>query len=345
MTLQSDASFGFKKETTYGTLVTVDRWVELNSQSMQQKNEFLQGEGLRVGKLTGRIARRSLGKFVVEGDLEMDAATKGMGTLFELMFGTGTSTLRSGVIYQQLFTPATTDPMPCASIQTGVPPVGGGSTLAHTFSGCVVDSWEISAEAGGGVELKCMFVGKEMVTATAYAAPSYSANSRIFTFTHGAISLGENGTHALTVPTTTALGSTAAAANAMITKISVQGDNAVDDGGYTLGSAGKRGRRPVYGPRSWKGSMTAEVQAATLRDYYLSQTSLQLVLTFVSDDLINGSTYATLQIVIPALVLEGEVPTVGGNELITQEIEFTVLDGESAASPIYAVLVTADSAL
>ncbi len=112
-----------------------------------------------------------------------------------------------------------------------------------------------------------------------------------------------------------------------------------------FGGAGKRTRRPEYGLREFTGSFTAELTAATLRDYYLNQTSLQIVLTFTSEQAITGGAFATLQVVIPALVLEGEVPTANGGDIVEMDIDFTVLDGEVAASPLYLVMVTADTAL
>jgi len=345
MTLQSDGSVGIVKESTYGTAVVVTRFPEYTDASFTQENEYVQGEGLRVGKVIARSSRRSLGKVVSSGSFEAELPTKGFGPFWEAALGSGTSTLRSGVIYQQNYVPLTTDPMPCYTIQTGVPPIGGGTTIAQTFVGSVCDSWELSAEAGGIAMFKSDWVAKEMLTATAYATPSYVASPKIFTFTHLSVSIGVNGTDTLTVPTTTALGTTSKAALTSITKFSVKGENKVDDGGYTAGGAGKRVRRPVYGLREIMGSLTAEFIDTTLRDYYLAQSSLHIVATFTSDDPITGGAFATCQVVIPACVLEGSVPTSNSGDIIEQDIDFTVLDGESAASPFYVVHVTADIAI
>ena len=45
MTLQSDCSVGFKAESTYGTGVTVDRWLEFTSEDFTQDNEYIDSEG------------------------------------------------------------------------------------------------------------------------------------------------------------------------------------------------------------------------------------------------------------------------------------------------------------
>ena len=62
MTTQLDCSIGIKKETTYGTAVVVDQFLEFTSESFDRKATFVQGEGLRVGARVARSGRRSLGR-------------------------------------------------------------------------------------------------------------------------------------------------------------------------------------------------------------------------------------------------------------------------------------------
>jgi len=344
VTLQSDCSIGIKAETTYGTGVTVDRFPEFTEEEITQDNEYIDSEGLRVGGVGVDLSRRTLGKVVAGGSLSLEWVTRGLGSLLEAMLGYNVSTLRSGAIYQQVASPLASDPMPSYTIQKGIPPVGGGSTLPHTFLGCVVDSWKLSAEAGGALTADIDWVAKEMVTATAYAAPSYVASPRTFAFPHVTIAVGVNGTHTLTLPSTTALGSTTATALSNVNAIEVTGANNVDDGGYNSGGAGKRSRRPVYGMREFGGTITAEFDAVTLRDYYLNQSDLHMVITFTSDQDNGFGASAALQIVLPSLRLEGKVPSSNGGEVIEQEIDFTA--GRSLnTKPIYIVAVTADTAI
>jgi len=344
VTLQSDCSIGLKLETTYGTGVTVDRFPEFTEEEITQDNEYIDSEGLRVGAIGVDLSRRTLGKVVAGGSVSLEWVTRGLGIFLQAMLGQNTSTLRSGSIYQQVATPLTTDPMPAYTIQKGIPPVGGGSTLPHTFLGCVVDSWKLSAEAGGALTADIDWVAKEMVTATAYAAPSYVASPRTFAFPHVDIKIGVNGTHTLTLPTATALGGTTATAVSNVNSIEVNGSNNVDDGGYNAGGAGKRTRRPVYGMREFGGTISAEFDTVTLRDYYLAQSDLHMVITFTSDQDTAFGAAAALQIVLPSLRLEGKVPSSNAGEVIEQEIDFTV-GRTSTASTIYIVAVTADAAV
>lgn len=358
MTLQTDASIGLKKETTYGTRIVVDRTLEFVDQSLTLENKFVYGQGLRVGKPVQRASRRALAQVGVKGDIKLEACTKGLGPVFQAMLGTATSTVTATApAYQQLFTPALSDPMPSYTIQAGLPTLTG-TTLPQTFTGCVCDKWSISAESGSGiVELNTTWAGKDMVTTNPYDALAYAASPKLFQFGQGSATIGilasSGGTAVLTPPTATVLGTLtnpATAADIQITKFELDYDNATDSGGYTMGAAGspsggKRQRIPVYGVRGITGSMTFEFVSAVVRDYYLNQTNLAMLVTFISNDLITGAVYSTLQIAIPNLVLEGDVPNSNGGNAITTDVKFTVLDGESAASPLYVAIVTADIAL
>src|SRR5664279_2089444 len=346
MTLQTDASITLAKESTYGTLVTTSTALEYTDQSLTQTTKFVQGAGLRVGKPVDRAARRAAAMIDAHGDIKTEVVTGGLGKIFNAMFGLSTSTLISGAAYQQVHTPAITDPMPSYSIQAGLPPVGGGATLAHTFSGMVVDKWAIScAPSSGFAELSTSWKGKDVATATAYASPVYPVTPGPLTWNMGALKIGIAATAGLTVPTTTALATmTTGVLVDDVTKFDLAGANNVDGGGYVFGSAGKRGRSPVYGQRAYTGTIKAEFQDATWRDYYLNQTQLCAILTLTSP-ILSAAIHLALQIVIPCFVLEGDVPNSNQGKVVETDFKFTVLDNEVASAPIYLVAVTTDTAL
>lgn len=344
MTVQLDSSIGAKKETTYGTAVTVDQFFEFTSESLDRKAEYLQGAGLRVGSRVPRSGRRLLGKDGGEGNITLEACTKGLGLFFEAALGSVTSTAVPSATgaYQHVFTPATTDPIPSYTIQKGIPPVGGGATTAYTFKGAVCKALEINAKNAEIVEISTEWLAREVKTDVAYATPSYPSGNELFTFTHGAIYLG--GT--LTTPTTTVLASTTATAAANVVDFSLKWDNGMDDGARTIGGAGLVVRKPILGAASISGSMTVEYDSTTLRDAYINQTDLALVLTFTHSTTIGTGTpvACVLQVVVPVIRLEGEVPKAGKGEAITQSIDFTGLDGlASSTSPLYVVYRSTDA--
>lgn len=340
MTTQQDAAIGFKKETTYGTAVTVDKFVEFLSEEFAWMPEFSEGAAMRYGKRMLASNRRVKVKEQVEGSVEVEATTKGLGALFEAALGTATSTVASGAAYQQLFTPTSTDPLPSYTFQKGVPLVGGGAAQPQTFAGCVCSGFELSAENGGIPTIKFNFMGKSVDTVAAFATPSYPASYELLTFVGGSIRIGGS----VIPPTTTALASGGTAA-ANVTDVDMTFENGLDEGGFFLGGSGQRGRKPVVGLRALTGTITAEYDSNTLRDAFLAQTDLALVLKFAHATAITGAYYPTLEITIPVVRLDGELPKANAGEVVTQEVAFTALDGQVAAHPIYVAIVTAETAI
>lgn len=342
MTTQLDCSIGIKKETVYGTGVTVDQFLEFTTESLDRKATYVQGKGMRVGARVARADRRYLGKEVSEGAISLEAASKGLGILLNAALGTVTSTVVVGqtpAVYQQVHTPATTDPLNSYTIQKGIPPLGGGVTTPHTFTGAQCKSIEISAKAGDIVEISTDWTAREVATATAYAAPAYPAGVELFAFVHGSICIG--GT--VTGPTTTAIAAGGTAV-ANIADFSIKWDNGLDDGGYNLGGAGKRARKAVAGIAGLSGKFTAEYDSTVLRDAYLAQTDLSLLLTFTNPATIGTNAKPVLQILVPVINLEGGLPSANGGGVITQSIDFTGLDNLTSP-PLTVVYVTTDTAV
>lgn len=342
MGTQLDAQLGFKKETTFGTGVVVDSFAEFTEESLTWVPTFAQGAGMRVGQRLDYSDRRVLVKKEVGGSFAVEGQTKGLGKLFEAALGgTGTSTqIGTTAAYQQLFTPTTTDYLSSYTIQKGIPPLGGGAVNPVTFTGMVCSGFELTAPNAGIPSLSFNWMGKDVTTATALAAASYPASVAQLSFIHGSITIG--GT--VTVPTTTAL-ATGGTATANVREVNLSYENGLDSEGFNYGSAGARTRKPALGKRAITGSMTVEYDSNTLRDAWLNQTDLAVVLTFQTTTAIEGTNYPTLQITIPVVRLEGDIPQTNGGDVVTQSIDFTALDGRVAAHPLYVAIVTAETAI
>lgn len=344
MTTQLDCSIGMKKETVYGTGVTPDQFLEFLSESFDRDAKFEQGKGLRPGYRVARGGRRVLVREGAKGSLTVEAPTKGLGALLEAALGTVTNTAvpAAAGVFQQVHSPAITDPLASYTIQKGIPPLGGGPTHALTFPGMMCASLEINAKESAIVEVTTDWTGREVLTATGYAPPAYPTPLDLFTFVHGAVYVGGS----VTAPTATALalGGTSVA---NITELSVKWDNGLDAGGYTLGGAGKRVRKAVAGLASLGGKLGAEYDSVVLRDAFLAQTGLSLLLTFTHSSLIGTGTPVppVLQLWVPQIKLDGELPKANGGDVITQSIDFTGLDPQVASqAPFYVVYRSTDAA-
>ena len=170
MTTPLDCSVGLGVESVYGTGVTPTRWFEFLDESFNYAKNVKQGQGFRVGSRVARSGRRVVASAEGSGDLTVEAVTKGLGLLWQLAVGSGTSTLVSGGLYQQVFTLA--DVPPSATIQKGIPRADG-TVDAYTFTGCMVESLTIDCPNADIVKVKTSWNAKDVTTATAYTAPSY----------------------------------------------------------------------------------------------------------------------------------------------------------------------------
>lgn len=340
MTTQFDCTIGLLKESVYGTVVTPTKFYEFTDEDLGWRPTFVDGAATRYGMRVQASDRRVLVKDACGGSFTVEAMTKGLGALFEAALGVGTSTIiGAGPAYQQLFTP-TTAGMPSYTIQKGIPPLGGGAVVPQTYSGMVCTGWEFNVDNGAVPTFKFDFEGKNLDTSTAYTAASYPASNGLLTFVNGTVTIGGS----VTVPTTTAL-ATGGTATANVRSATFNWDNNTDKEGYNFGSAGKRGRAPVLGLRSGSGTLVVDYTDNVLRDAYLNQTDLAVVLTFAGTTAITGSTYPTIQITLPCVRLNGEMPKAAGGDVITQSIEFNVYDNRVAAEPVYVAIVTPETAI
>lgn len=327
MTTPQDCSVGLGVESVYGTAVARTRWFEFLDESFNFVKNVKQGVGLRVGSRVARSGRRVVASAEGSGDLTIEAVTKGLGLLWQLGLGSGTSTLVSAGLYQQVFTLG--DAMPSATIQKGIPRADG-TVDAYTFTGCMVESLTIDCPNADNVKVKTSWNAKDMTTATAYTAPSYATGPSVFTFAHGAVYSG-----ALTAPTATALGS-AATPVASIRSGSITIKHNLKTDRYNCGGGGRK-EKPFAGIREISGSMVAEYADTAFRDAIVNDTSMTLVKTFTAG-------LDVLQIVIPDVRFDGDIVK-ASTDLAMQDIKWTGLDGLTAAQPIWIVCRTADTAL
>lgn len=327
MTTPQDCSVGLGVESVYGTAVARTRWFEFLDESFNFVKNVKQGVGLRVGSRVARSGRRVVASAEGSGDLTIEAVTKGLGLLWQLGLGSGTSTLVSAGLYQQVFTLG--DAMPSATIQKGIPRADG-TVDAYTFTGCMVESLTIDCPNSDNVKVKTSWNAKDMTTGAAYTAPSYATGPRVFTFAHGAVYSG-----ALTAPTATALGS-AATPVASIRSGSITIKHNLKTDRYNCGGGGRK-EKPFAGIREISGSLVAEYADTAFRDAIVNDTSMTLVKTFTA-----GAD--VLQIVIPDVRFDGDIVK-ASTDLAMQDIKWTGLDGLTAAQPIWIVCRTADTAL
>jgi len=334
MASPQDSSIGFIEEVTYGTSPgAVTRWPEFLDESTNYAPTRVQGAGLRVGGRVARSGRRVTTSIQGSGDFTMECTSKGMGLFWKWALGAGTSTLVSAATYQQVFTLG--DAPASFVMQKGLVEAASGTVDPYTWLGCMINQTDITFANDAIVTVKYGLDIRDLTTATGYAAPSYAATPSLFHFANGTITTG-----ALTAPTTTILGGGgtpvadvsggALTINNNLSSVKV------------IGAAGKKSK-PTVGLRQITGNIDVDYDNTTFRDAFINDTPMNLVLTWTGAAL--GVGVETLQVIVPEIKFDGDLPNPNGTDRISQPMKFTGLDNLTAAQPIWVVCRTADAAL
>lgn len=352
MVTQADCSIAFKKEAVYGTPVVVDRFLEFTSETLDLDRAYHQGENMRPGSRVARSQKRILTREGAAGDIVQEVQTKGFGALFELALGVASAWTEVEVdsgVYQGVFTLAKDDFLPSATIQKGVPRLPTSTTPggvdAFTFAGCQASSLELELSSEGVLTMTTSWVGGRAVdTTTAYvpSAGKYPEGCELLSFVDATIVLG--GT--ITMPTDTEL-STGGTVAGNVRECSISIDQALDDNGRNVGGGGQRSRPAAVGMAEITGSLTIEYDTTVVTEAVLEQQGLALVLTFQGPTEIGTSGLRPLvQVVVPEIKLEGDLPKSNGGDVITHSSDFVGLDNLTVGQePFYLVYRSADLAL
>lgn len=340
MTTVFDSAVGLSKESSFGTYVAPTKFIEFTEESFKKTPTVVTGSGRRYGERVRRGDRRVVTAWDVAGTFTTELLTKGMGALFEAVMGTGVSTqIAAGPGYQQVFNPSAGDPVSSYSIQKSVPFVGG-ATQPHSFLGMYATGFTLAIAAGGVPTLQIQWAGKDLDTTKSFVTPSYPASTELFSFVGGNVVVG--GT--LTAPTATAVASIAGGIVADVTDFTLTVDNGMSPGRRYLGGSGLIGKAGFLGELGISGSITVDYSSNALRDAFLAQTDLALLLEFKSATAITAGVFPTVQVVVPLIRLEGDIPTDAAGGPVSLQIGFTGLQ-KTGSQPITVVVVTAETAI
>lgn len=334
-----DAQLGYKLESTVGTEVTVDKFIEFNSEGFEFDPSWIEPSGLRAGVKFKRGSRLVQSRKQVSGSLECDHATRLMGALWKLALGSEvvTPTLVLGSAYKQVH--QTGDLVgKSATFQVGRPePVSPYTVRAHTYRGCKVTGWEFSVSDNEVAKLKVDVDGWDEATSTALAANSY-LTTEVFNFSQcTAFTLGA------TIAGTTELTATGGTpVTTVVNSLSFKGDNALDTERYGLGNAGIKKEQLENGVPMITGSLDAEYSKSEFYDPFKAGTATSLLVRF-EGSVISGSDKNTLEFIVPEIRIKKVTPKVDGPDIVKANVEFEIYFNETK-NPFQVKLISADSA-
>lgn len=329
-----DAQLGFKAESVWGTPVTVDHFVEFNSESLTNEPTFLEPTGLRPGVKHKRATRVRISRRTITGDMQMEVATRGMGTLWKHALASGSGStptqIASSTAYRQIHTPGGFVGFGL-TIQVGRPQPDG-VVKPFTYAGCKVSSWEFSLTDSDVPTLTLNIDGRSESTATALATASYTAGATVFDFSQATLTLGG------TASTTSGLTSVASgtAATTIITEFNCSGDSPMATERFGLGNAGLKAEQLENDTPTITGTLTAEFNKAEFYDVFTANTTQPMVLTLAGADA-GGGNLDTLQFLFPAVKIKAAAPTVQGPDVVAMNVDFEAYS--DGTNPVIQIMV------
>lgn len=308
------AALGLAEEVTFGTFAPPARWLEFNSESLDDTREPIESAGIRRGSRTQRVGRRRLKPKGGAGDVELEIPAKRFGVVLKHMLGQLVTTTPGGGALTRDHTATIGDiDGKSLSLQKLVP-LTSGTVTPYSFRGAKIPSWEMSVEVDGFLTASLATDAREVVTSDAAGTPAYAALDEVFDWSQ--------------------LQATIDGTAVCIRGFSFAADNALATDRYFMCSATGSLKKAQLeaGNRAYTGSIMLDYEDAAYYTKYAANTLFPLVID-ITGSLIEAGFNFGLQITLPKIHLDGATPQVGGMEVVPHELPFTVLD-DGVSSPV-----------
>lgn len=316
--------FGLKAETVYGTPVTVDRFMYIESEKLVA--EVGKIESPVLGALTLRTSAVSTYASGAGGDVTQPVMTKGMGVLLDQAFGVSVSAqIGATAEYTHTFTPDTTNGLvgKSATLQVLKPNTKGALVNPFTFEGSKCAAWTLEMPDKGLLALTTTWVCETLNLTTALAAASYPTNLAMFNWSTATVTLGGTAV--------------------FLKSFSVTGEWAFDTERRGLSQSLRKEPIPNASPGlAISGKMAGEFEDLTLFNAFLAGTQQELVFTVTTGTIPTTANPYKLTVTLPAVELTGDTPTVGGPGILEMPATFRALD--NGVAPIITLVTNSDEA-
>lgn len=308
-------AFGTAEESTYGTAVAPDAWIEILTDGLELRPVTLNSEGLRSGTITGRRgSRRARTRRDAGGTVTMEVPTTGFGRILKHIIG-GTPTIaQQGGTAAYLQTHVFGSNIgKSLTMQTQRRDPANALVQQFTNVGCKILAAEFSVSNDSILQCSLDIDARDQNVSTAAGTPSYP-NNAVFNWTQGAITL-------------------AGVALAKVTNATWRIERPQKTDSFYLGSSGLKGEPVENGFPMITGSLTVEFDSdakTKIYDAFAADTALALVLTFTGANI--ASTFdRKLVFTIPEIHLLGETPKVSGTDVVVVNPNFEAnYDGTNA---------------
>lgn len=332
-----DAQLGIAQETTWGTPVTVTRFLEFNSETLKRDVTWLEPTGLRVGTKYPRAGRVRQARRAISGDFDLEWATKGMGPLVKHMLGNlvGPTQIASTTAYKQIATPGDFRGLGL-TVQVGRPEPATGTVRPFTYEGCKVSKWEFSVKDNAVPTLKVTVDGQDELTATALATATYLTGATVFDFSQATLKLG--GTASTASGETSVSGGVAVAT--ILKDITITGSSPKATDRFGIGNAGLKSEQLENATPTITGKISAEFGKTELYDVFTGNTTIAMELDLTGSQIgVSGNNFL-LSFIMPAVKLKAAPPQVSGPGIVMMSTDFEAYSDE--INPVIQIKIQSD---
>lgn len=316
---------GAKKETTYGTRVVPDHFIEARSEAFTLDQRFFTSTQMGGGTMFPRGSRRVATTRSGNGSLVFEVPNKGYGFWLDLMHGNSVTPVQQAATpaYLQTHNIGLTASTKSATIQFNRPD-SSNTDRPFDYVGALVQSATWSCAVDDALVQTLEFDVQDEKTDQTLAARSLPSSLRSFVFTQGALSIA---------------GSTVAD----VTDVSVTMNFPRQTDFYPLGTTGLKAVPVQNAMSTGTGTATARFTDLTHYNRYKNNTQVSLQLDFTGP-VISGIYNEKLTLLFNQVAFTGETPTVDSPDVLTHGLPFDVLyDGTNA--PLVASYISVDTTL
>lgn len=318
-----------KAETTYGTPVTPDQSVEVNTAQLKKIKNTAQGRGLASGLLGARGVRRKVTTNAGAGTIGLDVTSNSMGRFLQMTMGATAAPVQIGGTAAYTQTHTMSDNIgKFATIQVGIPDAGG-TIRPNTFTSCKVLQADFHCGIDEILQATYTIDAQTMLTATAAITPSYVAAATPFSFAEMTVKLGT-------------FNSEASVTGVRAVDLSFSRSQKADR--FYAGAAGLKAEPIMNDYVAITG--TLEIDYTTVADFvtrFITDTPTSMVVTFVQPVAIAAANFPTITFQIPNVYFDGDTPTLDGPDMVGLSIPFQWLYDNTNLPSI--TMISSDTAL
>ncbi len=166
------AQIGWKAESTYGTAVTVDRFIPFLGAEIENEYTRVDADDIIAGAYTMKQEQIRIGNKVFTGSIEAYLLNRNVAELFYHTLG-GKSTSGAGP-YTHTITPGDQTGR-FLTMQLGTPD-NGGTVRPFTYEGVKIKTLGVTVEQGEYAKINLDVMAEDVATGTALATASYPAS-------------------------------------------------------------------------------------------------------------------------------------------------------------------------